>query len=124
MFNHQLAAYRAAQARLARYQLADGRPEVTDEQQAIDEQGQPVFDETTGEPVMETVVVQASIDPIPAEVEQPVFDKETGEQTGTEIVPNPEIVRDDAERTAAQAAVNDTPAEVIEFAQSDPGLSS
>lgn len=124
MFNHQLAAYRAAQACLARYQLADGRPEVTDEQQAIDEQGQPVFDETTGEPLMETVVVQAAIDPIPAEVEQPVFDKETGEQTGTEMVPNPEIVRDDAERTAAQAAVNDTPAEVIEFAQSVPGLSS
>jgi hypothetical protein len=124
MFNHQLTAFRAAQARLARYQLADGRPEVTDEQQAIDEQGQPVFDETTGEPVMETVMVQAAIDPSPAEVEQPVFDKETGEQTGTEMVPNPEIVRDDAERTAAQAAVNDTPAEVIEFAQSDPGLSS
>ena len=124
LFNHQLVVYREAQSRLARYRLADGRPEVTDEQQAIDEQGQPVFDETTGEPLMETVVVQAAIDPIPAEVEQPVFDKETGEQTGTEMVPNPEIVRDDAERTAAQAAVNDTPAEVIEFAQSVPGLSS
>jgi nucleotide-binding universal stress UspA family protein len=99
MFNHQLAAYRAAQARLARYQLADGRPEVTDE-------------------------LQAAIEPLPAEVEQPVYGEETGEQTGTEMVPNPEIVRDDAERTAAQAAVNDTSAEVIEFAQSDPGLSS
>ena len=31
LFNHQLAAYRAAQARLARYRLADGRPEVTEE---------------------------------------------------------------------------------------------
>lgn len=124
LFNHQLAAYRVAQARLARYRLADGRPEVTDELQAIDEQGQPMFDETTGEPVMETVVVQAAIDPLPAEVEQPVYDEETGEQTGSEMVPNPEIVRDDAERTAAQAVVNDTPAEVIEFAQSDPGLSS
>ena len=124
LFNHQLAAYRAAQARLARYRLADGRPEVTDEQQAVDEQGQPMFDETTGEPVMETVVVQAAIGPLPAEVEQPVYDEETGEQTGTEMVPKPEIVRDDVERTAAQAVVNDTPAEVIEFAQSDPGLSS
>ena len=124
LFNHQLAAYREAQARLARYRLADGRPEVTNEQQAIDEQGQPMFDEATGEPVMDTVVVQAAIDPLPVEVEQPVYDEETGEQTGTEMVPNPEIVRDDAERTAAQAVVNDTPAEVIEFAQSDPGLSS
>ena len=124
LFNHQLADYRAAQARLARYRLADGRPEVTDEQQAIDEQGQPVFDEATGEPVMETVVVQAAIDPLPAEVEQPIYDEVTGEQTGTEMVPNPEIVRDDAERAAAQAVVDDTPAEVIEFASSDPGLSS
>lgn len=124
LFNHQLAAHRAAQARLARYRLVDGRPELTDEQQAIGEQGQPVFDETTGEPVIETVVLQATIDPLPAEVEQPVYDEETGEQTGTEMVPNPEIVRDDAERTAAQAVVNDTPAEVIEFAQLDPGLSS
>ena len=124
LLNHQMAAYRKARVRLARYRLADGRPEVTDELQVIDEQGQPMFDETTGEPVMETVVVQAAIEPLPAEVEQPVYDEETGEQTGTEMVPNPEIVRDDAERTAAQAVVNDTPAEVIEFAQSDPGLSS
>lgn len=116
LFNHQLAAYRAAQARLARYRLADGRPEVTDEQQAVDEQGQPVFDETTGEPVMETVVVQAAIDPLPAEIEQPVYDEETGEQTGTEMVPNPEIVRDDAERAEAQAVVDGTPQEVADFA--------
>ena len=124
LFNHQLAAYRAAQARLARYRLAGGRSEVTEELQAIDDLGQPVFDETNGEPVMETVVVQAAIDPLPVEVEQPVYDEETGEQSGTEMVPNPEIVRDDAERTAAQGIVNGTPAEVIEFAQSDQGLSS
>lgn len=115
LFNHQLAAYRAAQARLARYRLADGRPELTDEQQAVDEQGQPVFDETTGEPVMETVVVQAAIDPLPAEIEQPVYDEATGEQTGTEMVPNPEIVRDDAERAAAQAVIDGTPQEVKDF---------
>ena len=124
LFNHQLMVYQAAQARLARYRLVDGRPEVTDEQQAIDEQGQPVFDETNGEPVIETVVVQAAIDPLPAEVERPAYDEETGEQTGTEMVPNPEIVRDDAERTAAQAVVNDTPADVIEFANTEAGLLS
>ena len=124
LFNHQLMVYQAAQARLARYRLVDGRPEVTDEQQAIDEQGQPVFDETNGEPVIETVVVQAAIDPLPAEVERPAYDEETGEQSGTEMVPNPEIVRDDAERTAAQAVVNDTPADVIEFANTEAGLLS
>ena len=116
VFNHQLAAYRDAQARLSAYRLADGRPEITEERQAIDEQGQPVFDEETGEPVMETVVVQAAIDPLPAEIEQPVYDEATGEQTGTTMVPNPEIVRDDAERAAAQAVIDGTPQEVADFA--------
>ncbi|MBB06629.1 MAG: hypothetical protein CML03_14150 [Pseudooceanicola sp.] len=124
LFNHQLAAYRAAQARLARYKLADGRPEITEELQAIDRLGQPVFDETNGEPMMETVVVQAAIDPLPAEVEQPIYDEVTGEQTGTEMVSNPEIVRDEAERADARAVVDETSAEVIEFASSEAGLSS
>lgn len=124
LFNHQLAAYRAAQVRLARYRLVEGRPNVTDEQQVIDDGGQPVFDETTGEPVMETVVVQAAIAPLPAEIERPIYDEVTGEQTGTEMVPNPEIVRDEAERADARAVVDETPTEVIEFASAEAGLSS
>lgn len=124
LFNHQLAAYREAQSRLARYRLADGRPEITGELQAIDDHGQPVFDEATGEPVMETVVVQAAIDPLPAEMEWPIYDEVTGEQTGTEMVSNPEIVRDEAERADARAVVDETPAEVIEFASAEAGLSS
>lgn len=124
LFNHQLAAYREAQSRLARYRLADGRPEITEELQAIDHLGQPMFDETNGEPVMETVVVQAAIDPLPAEVERPIYDEVTGEQTGTEMVSNPEIVRDEAERADARAVVDETPAEVIEFASAEVGLSS
>ena len=124
LFNHQLAAYREAQARLARYRLAEGRPEVADEQQAIDSLGQPVFDETTGEPVMETVVVQAAIDPPPAEVERHIYNEVTGEQTAMEMVSNPEIVRDEAERADARAVVDETPAEVIEFASAEAGLSS
>lgn len=124
LFNHQLAAYREAQARLARYRLADGRPEVTNEQQAIDEQGQPMFDEATGEPVMEAVVVLAAIDPLPAEVERPIYDEVTGEQTGTEMVSNSEIVRDEAERADARMVFDETPAEVIEFANAEAGLSS
>jgi hypothetical protein len=124
LFNHQLAAYREAQSRLARYRLADGRPEITEELQAIDHLGQPVFDETNGEPVMETVVAQAAIDPLPAEVERPIYDEVTGEQTGAKMVSNPEIVRDEAERADARAVVDETPAEVIEFASAEVGLSS
>jgi hypothetical protein len=50
LFNHQLVTYRAAQARLARYRLADGRPEVIAEQQAINEQGYLVFVEDIRQP--------------------------------------------------------------------------
>jgi len=122
LFNHQLVAYRAAQTRLARYRLADGRPEVTEEQQAIDEQGYPVFDEDTGEPVMEAVVVQAAIEPHPAEIEQSVYDETTGEQTGTVMVPNSAVVRDDAERTAALAVIDSTPVDVIAFAEAEEAV--
>jgi hypothetical protein len=116
LFNHQLAAYRAAQARLARYRLADGRPEVTGEQEALDDDGMPIFDDETGAPILETVVLQAAITPLPAEIERPVYDEETGAHTGTEKVPNPDIVRDDAERAQAQAVIDNTPKEVVDFA--------
>lgn len=119
LFNHQLAAYRAAQARLARYRLADGRPEVTEERQIIDEQGTPLFHEAIGEPVMETFVVQAAIDPIPIEIDQPLYDEATGEQIGSIMVSNPDIERDDEERAAAQTVIDQTPAEVIQFADPD-----
>ena len=124
LFNHQLAAYCEAQSRLERYRLADGRPEITEELQAIDDQGQPVFDDATGEPMMEEIVVRVAIDPLPAEVEQPIYDEMTGEQTGTDMVPNPEIVRDEAERADAQAVVDETPAEVVEFAIMGAGMPS
>lgn len=119
LFNHQLEAYRAARARLARYRLADGRPELTEEQQVIDEQGNPLFHEATGEPLMETVVVQVAIAPIPMEIDQPVYDEATGEQSGSIMVPNPETDQDDEERAAAQTAIDQTPAEVIQFVDPD-----
>jgi hypothetical protein len=115
LFNHQLATYLAAQARLARYRLADGRPEITEGRQAIDEQGNPLFHEATGEPLMELIVVQAAIDPLPVEIDQPVYDEGTGEQTGSIMVPNPDTERDDEQRAAAQSVIDQTPAEVIQF---------
>jgi len=122
LFNHQLVAYRAAQARLVRYRLADGRPEVTEEQQAINAQGQSVFDEETDYPAIEAVAVQVAIDPLPAEIEQPVYAEATGEQTGTIMVPNPAVVRDDAERAAARAVIDGTPTEVIAFAKAEEAV--
>lgn len=122
LFNHQLAAYRAAQARLARYRLADGRPEVTGERQVIDEKGNPLFDKATGEPLMETVVMQGAIDPIPMEIDQPIYDEAIGEQTGSITVSNPDTERDDEERAVAQTVIDQSPAEVIQF--SDPDAES
>jgi hypothetical protein len=107
VFNHQLAAYRKATARLAQYRVADGRPELTEEQPT----GQ--YDEE-GNEITETVVVQTAIDPLDAQVEQPVYDDE-GNQTGTETVTNPLIVQDEAERAEAQAVVDATPQEVKDF---------
>lgn len=106
-FNAQLAFYRNALRRLEKYRLADGRAEITEEQETGE------FDEN-GDPITETVVVATAIDPLPATVEQPTYD-ENGNQTGTETVPNPEIVADDAERTAAQAVIDGTPQEVKDF---------
>jgi len=103
-FNHALAAYRKALARLDRYRLAEGRPEITEEQETGE------TDPETGEPITQTVVVQSYIPPFePANIEQPIYDPETGQQAGTETVTHPQIARDEAERAEAQAVVDATP---------------
>lgn len=104
-FNWQLSEYRKATARLARYRLADGRSEVYEDQPTGE------YDDD-GNEVMESVLVQTAIDPLDAQVEQNVYDDE-GELTGTEMVDNPLIVKDDEERAAAQAVVDGTPADVV-----------
>jgi hypothetical protein len=106
-FNHQLHAYRKATARLDQYKVAEGRPEITEEQPT----GQ--YDEE-GNEITETVVVQTAIDPVEPTVEQPVYDEE-GNQIGTETVTNPLIVADEAERAEAQAVIDATPQEVKDF---------
>ena len=107
-FNHQLVAYRKAQARLARYALAVGQEEITEERETAER-------DEEGNPIMETVVVQNLIEPEAAEIEQMTYDVETGEQTGTVMVPNPRVVADQAERDQAQAVINATPIDVAAF---------
>jgi len=108
VFNTQLADYHEATQRLAKYRLADGRPEITEQRETGE------YDPETGEPITETVVVSEAIEPLVAEVEQPVYDEE-GNQTGTEMVPNPLIVADDAERADAQEIINVTPQTVVDY---------
>lgn len=106
-FNVALYRYRKSLQRLAQYRLADGRAEVWEDQPTGE------YDDD-GNEVMESVLVQSAIDPLDAQVEQNVYDDE-GELTGTEMVDNPLIVKDDEERAAAQAVVDGTPQDVKAF---------
>ena len=109
LFNLRLAAYRQALGRLAQYPLAEGRAEdvETVATGALDDDG---------EPMLETVIVQAAIPPVPAQVARVLVDPLTGEQTGSETVPNPVLAADEAERMAAQAVIDATPEAVVAFA--------
>lgn len=111
-FNQQLAAYRAATARLAQYVVADGRPEITETRPT----GERVYDEATGEftDVTQEVVVSEAIAPVPATVEQKTSDAD-GNVTITTIE-NPLITKDNEERAAAQAVVDATPQDVKDAA--------
>ena len=106
-FNWQLQEYRKATARLAKYRLAEGKPEETIETPTG------TFNED-GVEIMDLHVIPA-IEPLDAQVEQNIYDEE-GNVAGTEMVDNPLIVVDDAERAAAQAVVDITPDEVKAYA--------
>ena len=105
-FNHKLDAFRKAEARLEKYRLADGRPEVYEDQPTGE------FDEE-GNEVTVPVLVQTAIDPLEPTVEETTYD-EDGNAT-TQTVPNPLIVKDDAEREAAQAVIDATPTAIKDF---------
>lgn len=107
-FNWQLAEYRKATARLAQYRLADGRPEVWEDQPTGE------YDEE-GNEVMESVLVQTAVEPLEPTIEQLVYADDPMVEPTLEVVDNPLIVQDDAERAAAQAVVDATPEEVKGF---------
>jgi hypothetical protein len=103
-FNTQIAAFNRATLRLAKYRLADGRDELVESQPTNE------TDPETGDPIMADVVVQTTIDPLPATVDG--WDNTDPENPVAAQVPNPLIVTDDAERASAQAVVDDTPPDV------------
>ena len=109
-FAQQVEAYKAAKSRVAQYQLSVGVPEST---QTI-VTGRQEWNEEAGEmqDVTETVVIPA-IEPLDATVEVTTYDIETDTST-TETVANPIIVKDVAERAAAQAIIDATPQSVID----------
>jgi hypothetical protein len=121
IFNKQLREYVAAVERLSQYILSEGRPELTEEvvigqEPVLDENNIPTFDEEGNQifqDVTRTAVVQTAVDPLPEFIEVSNYDIETGE-TITEEIRNPEIVRDEEERAAAQLVVDSTPEEVAD----------
>jgi hypothetical protein len=121
LFDHQLKEYKAAVYRLTQYRLADGQAEVIEDivvgqEPVIDSDGGYVFD--SGDEVVmqdiirEDVVTTVGIDPLPATSIESSLDSD-GLIVDTEV-PNPQIVRDDEERAAAQAVIDATPQPVID----------
>lgn len=110
-FNWNLEQYRKAVVRLEKYELSVGVPESSREVPT----GETTYNEETGETteVTETVVTPA-IEPLEATVTVATYD-DNGEETGTEEVPNPLIVQDEAERAQAQSIVDNASEELISF---------
>lgn len=113
-FSQQVEAYTIAVERLTHYQLSVGLPEiletVTQTELVVDpETGIPSEVETTSD-----VVVQRAVEPLEATIEVLTYGNPM-EEPITEIKPNPVIVKDDLERSEAQAVIDATPTEVKEF---------
>lgn len=110
-FNDQLMAYARALNRLALHRLADGAAAVTGQEVT----GR-VFNEETQEydDVLETVELQPAIPALSATVEVTTASDNPSSAPTTEVVTNPLIVADDAERAEAQAIVDATPQPVID----------
>lgn len=119
LFNKQLSDYTTAVARLAQYQVALGREEVTEMQdtpeQQVDDDGMPIYDEE-GNPVyvQEEVITVTAIEPVEPTVERTVYSEDDPMAEPTvETIENPLITQDNAERADAQAVVDTTPEAVV-----------
>lgn len=114
LFNVQIETYKKAKERLSRYILSVGVEEVTEDVVIGQEE---VFNEETEEreyrDITETVVVRSAIAPLPKLLEVFEIDPVTEKLTKTTIK-NPEVVKDEEERAAAQAVIDSTPQAVID----------
>lgn len=103
-FNHQLAAYKNAVARLEKHVLLDGQAEVLEMQPT----GEQVFNEESGEmeDVLQEVVVKREIEPVEEFVEVTVYNDDPEAEPTVEQQRNPVVIQDEAEREQAQAIVD------------------
>lgn len=118
LFAKQLSDYTTAVARLAQYQVALGREEVTEMQdtteQQVDDDGMPVWDDE-GNPVyvQQEVITVTAIEPVEPTVERTVYGDDPMAEPTVETIENPLITQDNAERAEAQAVVDATPEAVV-----------
>lgn len=108
-FQQQLNAYAKAVARLDKYLLSEGRPEV----KQMLPMGETKYNPATleYETSLIEVITQTEVEPLPATVD--VWEEVEGEALpAKKTIRNPLIVKDEAERAAAQVIVDATPEEV------------
>ena len=114
IFGLQTERYIKATERLAQYIVLEGRPEIRED---IVIETKEVFNEETGEietvEITENVITQTAIEPLEEFIEVTEYNEETMEPVVTTIR-NPEVVKDEEERAAAQAVVDATPQAVID----------
>ena len=113
-FNKQLNEYVVAFERLSQYVLLEGRLELTEE---VVVETRESFNEETGEfetvEITENVITQTAIEPLEEFIEVIKVDAETMESV-TETVRNPLVIKDEEERSSAQAVIDITPQAVID----------
>jgi hypothetical protein len=113
-FVKQRIAYENAVARLNQYVLSEGREATyqyfdieTDEN--ITDESPLLYDPNESPQTVRRVTIQEAIEPLPQEI------PEDPDSSPIIIIPNPAIIQDKEERTAAQAIIDVTPQEVKDF---------
>lgn len=110
---HQLENYTVAVQRLAHHRLATGCEEITEEvvlRQEFDRDANEIVDITI------TNIVQKAIKPVSEKITKLVYDDDVilNPEPTEQVIMNPLITQDDAERQAAQDIIDATPQSIID----------
>lgn len=124
--NKQLKEYGEAVERLSRYIISEGAEEVKQNvlvftEDVLNSNGEATYDESGNKitkDIVEEIIVSHAVPAEPATITQTTYDPATGSNV-TEVVDNPLIVEDVAQREAAQAIIDATPQAVIDIYNRD-----
>lgn len=124
--NKQLKEYSEAVERLSRYIISEGVEEVKQDvvvftEDVLNSNGEATYDESGNKitkDIVEEIIVTHAVPAQPATITQSTYHPETGSNV-TEVVDNPLIVEDVAQRESAQAIIDATPQAVIDIYNRD-----